>query len=70
MNSLCYSLLWHICLFVCRVCCVGSSVTESESEGNIKILEPTVSSNSSHREFGARYYIFYIKIWHAILIAI
>ena len=54
MNSLCESLLWHLYLFFCRVCCVCSSVTESESKGNTKTLELTVSSNSSHRESGAR----------------
>ena len=58
MNSLCKSLFWHRCLFFCRICCVGISVTESESKGNIKILESTVSSYSSHGESGARYSFF------------
>ena len=41
-----------------RACCVGSSVTEYECQRNVEIVEPIVSSNSSDRESGARYYAF------------
>ena len=41
-----------------RACCVGSSVTESESQGNDEVVETIVSSNSSDEESGALYYAF------------